>query len=94
MCSVGQVVFVGMVAPYKTTKANKIELLNEVLTMFIMYHIFCFTDYVPEEEMRYRLGYSCLAFNFVHLALNIYHIFKDQIKELNQSMKLKYSIYY
>ena len=77
MSSIAHVVFVGVVQPFKSRKQNKMELLNEVLTMTIMYHIFCFTDFVPDEQIRFYIGYSCLGTNMIHLGLNIYNILSD-----------------
>jgi len=36
-----------------------------------MYHIFCFTEWVPDEKVRYNIGYSCLLFNFLNLGFNL-----------------------
>ena len=56
MCSVAQIILIGTVTPFKTRQENNLETTNEVLTMLIMYHIFCFTDFVPEEKTRYYIG--------------------------------------
>ena len=76
MCSVAQIILIGIVTPFKTRHENNLETANEVLTMLIMYHIFCFTDFVPEEKTRYYIGYTCLAANIAHLAFNMYHILR------------------
>ena len=81
MTSVIQVMFVGLAKPLKTEAMNYMEILNEILTLLIMYHIFCFTDFVPDPEVRYALGYTCLAFNFNHLLANVYFIMRDSLKD-------------
>ena len=45
--------------------------MNEIVTIFIMYHIFCFTDWVPDVNVKYNLGFSCLFFNFANLGYNL-----------------------
>ena len=72
MLSVTQVIFIGTVAPYINSRSNNIEMVNEILTIAIMYHIFCFTDFVLDEQTRYYIGYSCLAANIGHLGYNMY----------------------
>ena len=73
-------IFLGYVTPYSSKKKNKIELANEVFLLSIMYHIFCFTDFMRDEQTRYYVGYSCLTVNLLLLAFNIFFIFKEQFR--------------
>ena len=74
MSSIFNVILIGYIKPYNQQRLNETEMLNEVVTVFIMYHIFCFTDWVPDANVKYELGFSCLLFNFVSLCVNILQI--------------------
>ena len=70
MAVVCQVIFLGLVKPFKSKNQNKVEIINEIMIMLTMYHMFFFTDYVRDERLRYNLGYSCLSIVFIHLSFN------------------------
>ena len=61
----------------------KDALVDEVMTMFLMYNFICFTPFVPDYEARYNLGYFCLIIwvgNFVYHLSRITHAsFSDLI---------------
>ena len=75
MTAIAQIILIGYVKPYKERSDNTQEILNEVISVVIMYHIFCFTDWLPDAHVKYNLGYSCLAFNFFNIATNLVAIF-------------------
>lgn len=47
------------------------EIWNEVCLIFLGYHIFCFTDWVPDPTWRYRIGFSCVLWTLVGLVSNM-----------------------
>ena len=80
LTSIFEIMIICLIKPMNTTHLNDIEVFNEVMTLIILYHIFCFTDFVTDPEMRFNLGYSCLFFNFVHLAVNMYFLITETIQ--------------
>ena len=45
----------------------KLELFNEFTILMCIYHCYLFTDFVPQPETRYSVGFSligCTVFNF------------------------------
>ena len=69
-------------------------MLNEVVTIFINYHIFCFTDWIPDANVKYKLGYSCLLFNFVSLSFNIVQILYFTFKDLHRKARIAHIKYF
>ena len=65
-----QLIFVGMVRPMETKKANKSEMFNECFVIFLMYHIVCFFDFVPDATVRYNVGTSCILFTALNITVN------------------------
>ena len=93
MSTIFQVIFIGLVKPYKNELQNKSERNSEVITMFIMYHIFCFTDWVSDPEIRNGLGYSCLFIVAAHISFHIFGILIDTFSSLKTKLRINYALY-
>ena len=76
--------------PYKDKRDNSQEILNEVLSVVIMYHIFCFTDWLPDAHVKFNLGYSCLLFNFLNISSNLVVILTNTYKSIKRGLKIQY----
>ena len=79
---------VGLFKPYEIRRDNKMELINEIICIVIMYHIFCFTDYIPDPQIKYNLGFSVLFFNTLSLSINLGSILKTTYKTSKRKLKL------
>ena len=93
MTTIFQVIFVGIVQPLKTKQMNKSEIHSEIVTMMIMYHIFCFTDWVQDLNIRHYLGYSCLMLNSLHLSVHIVKICRDSFRGLYGRIAISWALY-
>ena len=67
------IIYLQQVWPLETPFATKLEIFNEVTITLLTYGLMTFTDYVPEPETRYTLGWHYLTVTcaniFVHLCL-------------------------
>ena len=63
--------FQGQVRPYITPLNNKIDLINETLTLVCTYGLIIFTDFVPNPEARYQCGWVLIGITCGILTLNI-----------------------
>ena len=88
MSSIFQIILVGYIHPYQEKRHNQQEINNEIATIFIMYHIFCFTDWVSDADVKYNLGFSCLFFNFASLGYNIVMLLGFQFIDVRRKFKL------
>ena len=67
-----------------------------MILFLLIYHLICFTDFVPEAETRYTMGYSYIFFavislfvhSFVLLRTNVMRIWK-WYEPRYKAMKLK-----
>ena len=82
MTSIFQIILVGFIEPYENKRHNNTEIINEILTIFIMYHIFCFTEWVPDANVQYNLGYSCLVFNLMNIGFNVLQLFACTVVDI------------
>lgn len=64
------------------------EMFSECILMLVMYHLVCFTPFVPDFEVRFRLGYMVCGLVCLHLAVSIVLMLKDKPREL----RLKYQL--
>lgn len=48
---------------------NIAEMADEVVIILVMYHCFCFTDFVPKPKTRHLVGYSVIFCILLHLLI-------------------------
>ena len=72
--------------PMNTRLLNSFEIINETFTLFITYFMFLFTDFVPDVEYRYKLGYRFIAFVSFIFFINVLLVFVD----ITRSAKIEY----
>lgn len=70
-------IYQGLVKPLDLRLFNRIELFNELLLSWISFHMFLFTDYVPETQMRTDIGYSMLFLIMVLILFNSHFLLKS-----------------
>ena len=62
--------------PMNQAFLNQFEIFNEISLLFIYYFMFLFTDFIPDVEFRYTLGFYFIylvgAVFFINLVLVIY----------------------
>lgn len=56
------------------------EFFNEMMIMFVMYFMMTFTDWMPDHEVREKLGYMCMVFVSTHIVVNIMVIGQESIR--------------
>ena len=71
LSAIMHLILIGYTHPFKLKRHNYSEMMNEVSTLLIMQHVFCFTDWIPDPILKYNIGFSCLVFNFANLGLNL-----------------------
>lgn len=87
------VLLIGHQKPFKGS--NWTELGNEAVILLIMYHMFCFTEFVPDPQVRYMIGYSVVAIAVVHLLVfyiwKIISVVRSAIRECRITFALRQS---
>ena len=75
--SVFMVIYLTYFMPMECHFTNKIEIFNECTCILLMYHIMCFSDFVPEASTRSGLGVSFIVFIFMNVATHLFFMIKD-----------------
>ena len=77
MTSIILIILSGLIKTRSTKAASRMDTFNEVKLIFIMYHIICFTRYIPDPETQFTIGYSCMAFLMLGLLTNMSTLIKQ-----------------
>lgn len=77
-----QVIIIGS-GVYQTPSRRRAEFFNELMLMFVMYTIFCFTPWVDDVIVKFQLGYLTCLIVGCHLAVNFFLIFRVSLHQVN-----------
>ena len=87
MTSAANAVIIGATRPFNSERRNRNEFGQELLILFILYHVLCFTNFVLDEQMRHYIGYSVIVCSLLHIAIfyivQTYLLIKYLQQELN-----------
>lgn len=46
------IIYLTLVKPFEVSYMNKLEIFNEICILIVSYHMFIFTDFVPDVKIR------------------------------------------
>ena len=61
MTSTGLVSYLLVEKPFDGNFLNRAVVLEELVIIVLIYHILCFTDFMPDVEVKHDLGFSFIA---------------------------------
>jgi len=63
------------------------EIFNEVTIMICTYHLFLFTEYVPDAQVRYMIGWSIVGVTTFNILVNILVVLVSTVfKSINKAV--------
>ena len=71
-----QVIIIGS-GTFLWREKARMEYFNEFILMQTMYTILCFSPFVPDVKTKFYLGYVTITIVCLHLAVNLFSIFKS-----------------
>ena len=63
--------YTGYVKPFQKPLHNRLEISNETLILFNSYFMIIFSNFVPDVEVRYKMGWYNLAVIFGIVIVNL-----------------------
>ena len=81
------VIFVGWYMPFDTNKANRLEIFTECVTVFALYILMLFTDFVPGAETRYYCGAFFIALVIIYTLVHLTVIVHEALVNLKRAFK-------
>lgn len=76
------VIYIFLAQPMETKEKNNREAFDECIINFLLIHMFCMTDFVPDAYARSLVGYSFCALFTGFLAFNIVQMIIQSIKSI------------
>ena len=68
---------------YADRKNRIIGNLNEIITLLTVYHLFCFTNFVPSGEVKsWLVGNSMISLTFLNLVINLGPVVPDLVTHI------------
>ena len=88
-------IYIGIVEPFNKRGHNRNELVNEFMIVMITDVLFIFTDFCPDLELKYNVGWAyifvmvmCICFNGYFILKGIYNSLYLLFKYLNGEKKV------
>ena len=91
MSIVTAVILIGEADYFETRFRLRLEFSNEILIMFMLYNMICFSPFVPDTEARFKMGYFCCVVEAFALAINIFFITTESIKTIILKLRVFYA---
>lgn len=82
-------IYIGRVKPNLSSKAQKLELFNEFITLILTYQMCLFTDFVPDSMVQYNVGYGFQGVTLFMIVTNIMIMFQELIKPIMDKWRHK-----
>lgn len=80
-------ILIGVQKPFK--HSNVAEMGHEVVIILIMYHMFCFTEFVPDPKVRSWIGYSVILITALHLFVFYFLTLRKKVRGFLRERKNK-----
>ena len=65
------IIYQGRTSPLLSRFDNNLELMNEWFVCMSTLHLCFYTDYIPDPELQYSLGWSLNGFTLVMITYNL-----------------------
>ena len=89
MCIIVVISF-GYSLPFRLPFDRRIEYFNEITIVLCCYHLFLFTDFVDDAEIRYYIGYSIMSFACLNIFVNLGFIIGGSVMEIFKKFRQIY----
>ena len=86
-------IFTAHTQPIKQRHDRNMDMVSEGFMMLVTYHLLLFTEYGPDVEQQYSLGWSYLASISGLLLCNMYFVVGQIIYELKLKIIKRWKIY-
>ena len=73
--------------PFEERKILALEVMNETTNFILLYHVMCFTNFIPGAEDRYLLGWSFIGFLCCNMLVHLLLLVKDTVLTVRESCK-------
>ena len=65
------IIFIGQEEPLANKMSNRIDIYNNYFIVVVGYCLLCFTDFVPDPQARYTIGYGLIIITLGNVIVNL-----------------------
>ena len=87
VCCITMVIYLLYWWPFETRLFTKIEVLNETTCIFLCYHLFMFTDWLPVAQTRYIMGWSFIVVIVMNLIFHLFNLLGNTFSSLKRKSR-------
>ena len=73
--------------PFETYFAAKIEVFNECTNILLLYGLMMFTDFVPDAQMRFNLGFCYIGVTLSNILLHLTVLIAGSLALLRKTIR-------
>ena len=82
--------YTGLSEPFLNRKKRRMEFFNESCLGVISYFLFLYTDFIPDEDLKYNLAWVQVFIFGLNVAVNCADVFKGMAKDTFLMVKKRY----
>ena len=56
---------------YSSHSKTNLEYFNEIILLFVLYTVFCFSPWIYDAEIKFNIGYLAILVVVLHLVVNL-----------------------
>lgn len=87
------IIFIQWWEPFKHRKMQRLETMNEMTEIYLLYHMQMFTDWILDPEVRFMTGWSFIGVIAVYMAVYLFLLIRGTIINLRlKCKKAKYKL--
>ena len=79
--------------PFEKPRDTKMQVFNEVCSVFLLYHLMCFSAFVPDPMIRYNLGYTYVFVAAINLSFYLVLMIRQNFKSMKKKLRKKLAKY-
>ena len=89
--SVWMIIYLFHYWPFENRIFTILEVVNEVTTVLLLYHMLCYTDFVPDPWTRYIMGWSFILVTCGNLIIHVTLLARNSLVNLKNKFVEKCS---
>ena len=86
--TVAAVIIIGQIDCFEAKFKRNMEFANEMMIMLILYNVICFSQFVPDPQAKFDMGYFCCFIVALQLSVNLYIILRNNVKDIIFRIKM------
>ena len=90
MTSACLIILVGWYRPFESAFANNMEIFSEVISLWVLYLMMCFSDFVADPETRSSCGVAFMAIVGLYAGVHIFFLLANVYAKIRHLVRKKY----